>query len=98
MTKTTTADEYRIRGSLRSAGQDRVFVIDPRTSPPKTHIVDVSDEGVARVERIVQETNARVKELILERVRQHFLADPDQRIPSPDEVSNDPLIDVGGLD
>lgn len=98
MTKTMTPHEYRFQRGLQSAGNDRVKVIYPRKSPPETHIVDVSDDGVARVERIVQETDAKVKELILERVRGHFLTNPDQPIPLSEDVPNDPIIDVGWFD
>ena len=98
MIKTMTASEYRFQGGLRSAGDDRVYVVNPRVAPPETHIVDVSDDGVARVEKVVRETDAKVKELILERVRQHFLANPDAPIPAPEDVRSDPIIDVGWFD
>ena len=77
MTKTVTADGYHVWGGLRSDAKDRVIVIEPKKSGPVTHVVDVTNNGVARIEKIVQETGAQVRKLTLERVRAHFIAHPE---------------------
>jgi len=98
ITKTVTAGGYHIRGGLEIDAQDRIIVIEPTKSGPVTHVVDVTNDGVARVERIVQETDAKVRELAIEQVRAHFIAHPDQDIPSPDDVRKDLLISAAGYE
>lgn len=95
MTKVVTADGYHIRGGLRTDGQGRIIVIEPKKSGPVTHVVDVTNDGVARVEKIVQETSAKVKGMAIERVRAHYSVNPND-IPSPDSVRQDLLLRVGG--
>lgn len=97
VTKTLTADEYRVRGGLQTDEKGRFIVIEPKKTGLVTHVVDVTNEGLARVERIVQATSAKVKELAIERVRAHYLADP-RDIPSAESVRDDLLIRVGGYE
>lgn len=95
VTKTLTDNEYRITGGLQSDDKNRVIVIEPKRTGPVTHVVDVTNDGVARIERIVQETLEKVVELALMQVREHFIADPSD-IPPPESVRNTPLIRAGG--
>ncbi len=93
MTKTMTTDEYRVRGGLRSDDKDRIIVIEPKKSGPVTHIVDVTNEGVARIEKIARETSAKVNELAIKHVRAYFIAHPENT-PAPEDIRQDSLINV----
>jgi hypothetical protein len=95
--KELTEDEYRITGGLRSIGNDRVEVVEPKKSGPVVHLVDASNAGVARVEKIVEETATSVRDRALARVRSYFVAHPTD-IPSPESVRNDLLFGVRGHD
>lgn len=94
MTKTLTEDEYRVQGGLQGDDKDRIIVIEPKKSGPVTHVVDVTNEGMARIEKIAQETSIRVKDLSIQQVRMHFIAHPEN-IPSPEDIPQDLLIKVG---
>ena len=59
-----------------------------------THVVDVTNSGVARIEKIVQETAAQVGKLTVERVCAHFIAHPEKDIPPPESIDQDLLLDV----
>jgi hypothetical protein len=98
MTKTLTADTYHVQGELKVDEKDRVIVIEPKKSGPVTHIVDITNDGVARIEKIVQETSAQVKDMVLKRVRMHFIAYPEQDIPPPESIRQGLLIDLGGFE
>lgn len=95
ITKAMTPDEYHVRGGLRTDEKNRIIVIEPKKSGPVTHVVDVTNDGVARVEKIAQETSAKVNELAIEHVRAYFIAHPEN-IPAPEDIRQDLLIDVGG--
>jgi hypothetical protein len=95
VTKALTADEYHVTGGLQTDEKNRFIVIEPKKSGPVTHVVDVTNDGMARIEQIVQETSAKVKEFAIEQVRAHFIADP-QDVPSPEDVRDDLLFTVGG--
>lgn len=97
MTKTLTADEYRVRGGLQIDEKDCVIVVEPKKSGPVTHVVDVTNDGVARVEKIVQKTATNVKDVAIERVRRYYIANP-QDIPPPQTIRDDSLISVGGYE
>jgi hypothetical protein len=96
VTKTVTAYGYQIKGGLERDGQDRVIVVEPTKPIAIAHIVEANNDGVARVERIVQEANARFLELPIERVREHYINDPTS-IPRPESVSDDLLFSVQGF-
>lgn len=94
ITRMKTADGDQIRGGLQTDENDRIIVIEPKKSGPVTHVVDVTNDGLARVEKIVQEASAKVKQLALDRVRTHYIEHP-QTIPSPKSLKQHLLIDVG---
>lgn len=94
ITKTMTANGYYVRGGLRTDEKNRIIVIEPKKSGPVEHVVDVTNDGVTRVEKIVQETSAKVRGLAIERVRAHYIANPNH-IPSPEGVRQHLLLQVG---
>jgi len=98
VTKSVTADGYHVWGGLQSDAKDRAIVIEPKKSGPVTHVVDVTNSGVARIEKIVQETTAQVGKQSVERVRAHFIAHLEKDIPLPESIDQDFLIDVGGFE
>jgi hypothetical protein len=93
--KTRLGEQYYIRGGLEADEQDRVIVIEPKKSGPVRHVVDVTNNGMARVEKIVRETKDEVRTQALNRVRDRYIADPTD-VPSPDSVRQDLLFSVGG--
>jgi hypothetical protein len=96
VTKTVTAYGYQVRGGLERGPNDTVIVVEPTKPIAIAHIVEANNDGVARVERIVQEANARFLELPVERVREHYINDPTN-IPPPESVSDDLLFSVQGF-
>lgn len=98
VTRTTTPDEYRFRGGLETDEFDRIIVVEPRKPVPVAHIVDVTDAGVERIERITRETWEKVREHAIENVRAHFVANPAEPIPPPESVDQSLLISVGGYE
>ena len=92
--KAQTATKYWIRGGLQTDGKDRIIVIEPKKSGPVTHVVVVTNDGMARIERIASDARVNVKERAMERVRAHYTAAP-QNIPSPNTISDDLIITVG---
>lgn len=97
-TKTLTSDEYRFRGGLNTDEKNRIIVVEPRKPIPVAHIVDVTNDGVERVEAIVQETVERVRAKAITNVRTHFADNPSKAIPPPESVDQNLLIRVGGED
>jgi hypothetical protein len=93
--RTETAEGYRIQGGLEGDAQNRIIVIEPTKPGPVTHAVEVTDPGMARVEKIVRETDEKVKALALEGVRTYFIAHPEI-IPSPKDIPQDLLFSAGG--
>ena len=94
VTTKLSADEYRVVGGLKTDQQDRVVVVEPKKTGSATHFVDVTNNGVARVERIVQETATRVREQALDQVRAYFILNPLD-FPSSDILWNDLLFSTG---
>lgn len=96
MTKTVADDgEYRLVGRLEVVEGDQILVAVPGKGLPRGYYVDLNDEGVGNVERIVRETTSKVRELTVERVRDCYVADP-RNIPSPESLDQTPLIKVSG--
>lgn len=97
-TKSTVDGEYRVRGGIQTDEKDRIIVVEPRKPIPVAHIVDVTNEGVDRIERIVRETWEGATAQALENVRAYFADNPDKPIPTPESVKQDSLISVGGFE
>ncbi len=96
VTKTVTAYGYRVRGGLERGPRDTVIVVEPTKPIATAHIVEANNDGVARVERIVKAADAKFRELTIQRVREHYINDPND-IPSPDSVSDDMLFSWQGF-
>jgi hypothetical protein len=97
-TKRLANGEYRLRGGLQTDEKDRIVVVEPKKPVPVAHIVDVTNAGLERVERIARETAEGAKARALENVRAYYVANPDKPIPPPESVDQELLIDVGGYE
>jgi len=96
MTKTLTADDYNVRGGLSIDEMGRYVAIDPRDKRgPQTHVVDVKNAGMARIERIMKETAVKARAFALEEMLEHFVMNPDAVIPSPKSIRQDLPISLG---
>lgn len=96
MTKTLTANGYHVTGGLSTDQLGRFVVVDPRKKGgPQTHVVDVTNAGLTRIEQIMRETVEKVRERALDQVRVHFIVHPDEDIPSPESVRLDLPISAG---
>jgi hypothetical protein len=95
ITKTLDANEYHVQGGLGIDEQDLFIVMEPKKSGPVRHVVDVTDEGVARVERIVETLDEKCKKILLEQVRAHLIANPSH-IPNIESLRWDLHFGVGG--
>src|SRR5688572_2782391 len=69
VTKTVTAYGYQVRGGLERGPNDTVIVVEPTKPIAIAHIVEANNDGVARVEKIVQEADVRFRDLPIQRVR-----------------------------
>jgi hypothetical protein len=105
MTKTLTEEEYRVEGGLRTDDQNRYIVIElkkikgengqPGTVEEIEHTVDVTDHGVAEVGRILEVTDAKIREAALRQAREHFMAN-SETIPSPKSLPRIEFLKIGG--
>jgi hypothetical protein len=94
--KRLTADEYTFRGGLDTDEKNRIVVVEPKKPLPVAHIVDVTNAGVERIERIVQGTVEGVRTKAVENVRAYYVDNPTEAIPPPESVDRELLISVGG--